>query len=127
MTVHMFRVFIGRGSMAVSDVEARIQDWITSNPEWTADTVDHSLVERNTAIDESGETYHAVVVRFREDDTKSNILQKLGDKLKDKVDWYRIGYHQCSHDEDRPTPCTWDGVEEWIAKDATIPADIPSF
>lgn len=129
MTVHMFRCFIGRGPMSVTDLETRIDDWVASNPEWTNDTVAHTLSERNAAMDGSGTTYHAVDVRFTENDTKSNLLQKFEDKLKSKVDWYRVGYHACTHrDGDGSSGgCNWDDKVDWTASGVTIPAGVPDF
>lgn len=111
MTVHMFRCFITPGKMSIDDLETRINDWVQSNAEWTEDTVDHTLTERNTAID----------------DTKSNILQKFGDKLDNKVDWYRVGFHSCTHDETNAEPCSWEDTTEWTEKDVAIPAGIPDL
>jgi len=127
MTVHMFRVFIGRGSMSLTDLETRINDWVESNPEWTEDLVDHTLTERNTEIDGTGATYYGVDVRFTQDETKSNLIQKLTDKLKDKVDWYRVGYHACEHDQESASPCSWDDKAEWTAKDVVIVSGVPDF
>lgn len=127
MSVHMFRANVGIGGISVSDLESRINDWITSNPDWEQDTVDHTLTERNTKLDGTGETYYSVSVRLREDDTKSNLLQKLADKLKDKVGWYRVAYHSCMHDQDNPAPCSWNDVVEWTAKDTTIPSGVPTY
>lgn len=127
MSVHMFRVFVGAGPMSVSDLETRINDWVAANPEWEADSADHTLTERNTAIDGTGETYYAVDVRFREEDTKANLLQKLTDKLKDKTDWYRVGYHVCQHDETNGGPCAWDDSAAWTATGVRVPAGVPTF
>ena len=129
MTIHMFRCFIGRGSMSTTDLETRIDDWVSNNPEWIDDPVDHTLSERTTKLDGSGETYYGVDVRFTEDDTKSNLLQKFEDKLKDKVAWYRVGYHACTHrDGDGSSgPCDWDDKTEWTAKDQSIPSGVPDF
>jgi len=68
-------------------------------------------------------------VRFTEDDTKSNLLQKLTDKLENKVAWYRVGYHACTHrDGDGSSgPCDWDDKSEWTDKDVTVPAGVPDF
>lgn len=123
----MFRVLIGRGPMGVSDLETRINDWVDSNAEWTEDSVDHSLSERNTALDGSGVVYYSVSVRFQMADSKANLLQKLGDKLKQKVDWCRIGYHACSHNENSPSGCEWSDSVEWTAKDTTIPSGVLGF
>lgn len=123
--------------MSVSDLEARIDDWVASNAEWVEDTQPHELTERNTEIDGSGATYYGIDVRFLKDDTKDNLLQKFTDKLKDKVDWYRVGYHECDHDaapEEWSEGAIWDPsvtpsaeAHEWTAKDATIPSGVPDF
>lgn len=90
------------------------------------------LVERNTAIDGSGTDYHAIDVRFLPSgeggDTKDNLLQKLGDKLKNKVDWYRVGYHQCTHrDGDGSSgPCDWVDSNDW-PDGGSVPSDINDF
>lgn len=123
----MFRVFIGRGKMSVSDLETRINNWIDANAEWTEDSVAHELSERNTEIDGTGVGYYGADVRFLKDDTKANLQQKFTDKLKDKTDWYRVGYHNCEHDEAASTPCAWDDRTDWTAKDVTIPAGVPTF
>jgi hypothetical protein len=123
----MFRAFIGRGKMSTGDLETRINDWKDENNQWENDTVDHELSERNTEIDGSGEIYYGIDVRFYQDDTKDNILQKFTDKLKDKVDWYRVGYHNCPHNEEDGGPCSWDDATEWTGKDVTIPSGVPTF
>lgn len=126
MAVHMFRCFIGVGEMSISDLEARINDWVANNHEWPDDSVPHTLAEYNTAVDGTGEAYHGVNVRFLKDDTKDNLLQKFTGKLKDKVAWYRVGYHECTHNQTDATPCEWNDKTEWSNKDVTIPGDIPT-
>lgn len=113
--------------MSVTDLETRIDDWVESNAEWTEDSVEHTLSERNTELDGSGETYYGIDVRFLMVDTKINLLQKFTDKLKDKVDWYRVGYHGCTYDETEPHACSWDDSVEWSAKGVVIPSGIPEF
>lgn len=121
--------------MSVADLEARIDDWVQSNAEWTDDPTDHTLSERNTEMDGSGATYYATDVRFLLTDAKSILLQKFTDKLKDKVAWFRVGYHECTHHPlDEPNqPCSFDPAEEPTA-DATeetfgtaIPSGVPDF
>lgn len=131
MTVHMFRCFIGRdpNQYTVSEMESTFNDWVTSNGEWTNDTVAHTLNERNTKIDGSGPTYYGGDVRFIPDQSKSNLLQKFTDKFENKVYWYRVGYHACTHrDGDGSSgPCSWDDKSEWSAKDQSIPSGVPDF
>lgn len=136
MTVHMFRCYIGRGSMSVTDLETRINDWVSKNGEWVDDTEPHVLVETNTKNNGSGTTFHTVDVRFEKTYTKSNLFTKFTDKLQDKVAWYRVGYHACTHrDGDGSSGgCTFDAnqdpsaaARDWTAKDVTIPGDVPTL
>lgn len=122
MSVHMFNAEIGRGTMSVSDLESNINDWVASNAEWVEDTEGHSLTERNTM---SGDSWHGATVRFELSDAKDNLLQKFEDKLKNKVDWYRVHYHGCDHDETDRGGCSWQDKAEWTDKDVTIPSYIP--
>lgn len=134
MTVHMFRVYIGRGKMSIPDLETRIDDWVQSNAEWVEDSTEHVLTERNTALDGSGATFHSIDVRFEKSNAKSNLFQKFEDKLVNKVGWYRVGYHECNHDDGAGGGCSFDAAEdpnaearEWTAKDVTIDSNIPDF
>lgn len=126
MTKHMFRCFIGRGTMSINDLETRINDWVSSNAEWADDDIAQILTERNSGLDGSGTAYHAIDVRFLETDTKSNLLQKFEDKLTNKVDWYRVGFHSCTHDGTGGA-CDWDDAVDWTAKDVTIPGGVPTI
>lgn len=40
--------------MSITDLETRIDNWVTSNAEWIEDSVKHTLNERNTKLDGSG-------------------------------------------------------------------------
>lgn len=125
----MFRCFIGKGPMSESDLETRINDWVASNGEWTDDNTPHTLDIETTGVDNSGTQYYAIDVRFLPDNSKSNILQKFTDKLKDKVDWYRVGYHPCTkRDGDGSSgPCEWTDKTEWTAKDVSVPEGVPKI
>lgn len=129
MTVHMFRCFVGRGKMSITDLESTINDWVESNGEWEEDAVSHELTERNTETDGSGATFYAIDVRFLPGQAKSNLQQKFTDKLENKANWYRVGYHACTHrDGDGSSgPCSWDDSAEWTEKDVTIPDGVPSI
>lgn len=129
MTVHMFRCYIGQGKMSTTDLETRINDWVESNGEWEADSVEHTLRQRNTEIDGSGTDYYAIDVRFLPNQSKANLLQKFTDKLENKVAWYRVGYHACTHREGDGSSglCDWDDSAEWIAKGVSVPTGVPTF
>lgn len=125
MTVHMFRCYIGRGSMSVSDLETRIDNWKQEHTRWTDDSVKHELVEFRDL--DGNFVCHQISVRFEQTDTKSNILQKFEDKLKNKVDYYRVGYHSCEHDENTSSGCGWDDKVEWVDEGVIIPEEVPVF
>lgn len=129
MTVHMFRCFIGAGPMGINDLETRINDWVDSNATWENDTAPHELTERNTAIDGTGETYYSIDVRFLPENDKANLLQKFTDKIVNKVAWYRVGYHECTHREGDGSsgPCSWDDSAEWTASGVAVPQGVPTF
>lgn len=135
MTVHLFKVYVGHGSMSLSDLETRIDNWVASNAEWTGDNLAHTLrALESDPYGDGGQTYYGIEVRFQQEDTKSNILQKFTDKLENKVNWYRVGYHECHKDEPQGTPCSFDPAvdpeamaDQWTAKDVTIPSGVPDF
>lgn len=126
MSVHMFRVYVGIGSMSQSDLETAVNDWIDSHTKFEDGTAQTSVEKRNTEPDGSGVDFHYCSIRLEKTDTKANILQKLTDKIKDKVDWYRVPYHQCDRQvSGSDGDCSWEQEDEWTAKDVTIPSEIP--
>lgn len=123
----MFRCFIGRGEMSTSDLQDAIDDWVGSNSPWEGDNYDHTLKQRITDTD-GRDTYYRVNVRFLKDNGKDNLLQKFTDKLENKVDWYRVGYHDCiGHDSNKTHNCSWEDWQDWTDKDVTIPSGVPTF
>jgi hypothetical protein len=122
MAVHMVRLFI---EPPKGDAETAVNEWVTNHNEWTNDPVEHSLVETNAEIDGSGTTYVRGDYRFIQDSTVTDLLDSLESNLQSIQGglWYRVGYHNCTHDEDNPQPCSWDDKRE----NGTIPSDIPTI
>jgi hypothetical protein len=120
----MFRCFVGFSGNSGQNVETRVNNWISKNAEWDEDNISHSLTQQST---ESGESYYSLDVRFLKEKPKNTLLQEISDKLENKVDWYRIGYQNCTHDENPPKPCEWDEVSDWSANNKTIPQEIPEM
>lgn len=127
MTLHMFRCYIGRGKMSVTDLDTNIDDWVTSNATWEGETVQNRLQTVNIDGVPADTPYYKVDVWFTLDDSKANLLQKFTDKLENKVSWYRVGYHECTHDANEPTECGWQDTTEWTEKDVTVPDYVPTF
>lgn len=122
MAVHMFRVYVDPGPMGGEKLVQTVDDWISKRTKWKDDTVEHGIFPV-TDIETGEQTHYQGDVRFEKTEAKDNILQKLTDKLKNKVNWYRVGYHECFHDEDDPAPCTWDASAEF----GTVPDNITEF
>lgn len=123
----MFRVLCGpQSSWPQADVNAAVEDWMSKQSEWTADPVDHSM--QGTTDPETGTEWWRGDYRLTFDsEPKANLFQKLEDKLVNKPDWYRAGYHECSHDEADRAACSFDDAREWTDTGVTIPGEVPDF
>lgn len=127
MAVHMLRVVTSSGGMTLAEINDAMDTWVANHSEWAEDAAEHHIVEANTFGEGAGTDYYTGDFRFHLEDAKDNLLQKCGDKLRNKVEWYRLGYHQCDHDEADTLGCSWDDEREWTATDATIPTAVPDF
>lgn len=123
MSVHMVRVFFeppkGTPEMAVNN-------WVSNYNEWTEDPVAHSLTETTAGVDGMETAYFRGDWRFWDQgETPTDMLRDLSERLRSFQGglWHRLAYHVCTHDEDRPQPCSWDEKVE----SGTIPSDIPDF
>lgn len=119
MTVHMVRVIL---EPPKGEAESAVDNWVQNHTEWDDDPVEHTLTERNTEEDGSGTDYVRGDYRFIQEETPDALLDDLEDRLQSFQSglWYRLKYHECTHDEDNPKPCSWDQVRE--ADD--VPGDI---
>jgi len=124
MTVHMFRVYAHNPkAYTLTEINNAVDDWIADHNRWGEDTIDHSLSVGNTALDGSGAEYLRGDFRFNQTDPRADIEFTFEQKIQPALDWYRIGYHECDHDEESDTGCSWQDVMEY----GTIPSDIPSI
>lgn len=121
----MFRVMLGpNDKRSLEETNSALDTWVANHSEWTGDYQEHRVVETDTS---SGYVYWNGGYRFHIVDAKDNLWTKLEDKLVNKHDWYRLGFHVCEHD-DRPVGnCGWDEKREWVDKDVVIPSEIPDF
>lgn len=129
MSKHMIRVCIGSDTskMTLQDANDALDTWVANHSEWIDDTSPHQLREVNTESDGSGVVYWNGICRFYLSDEKDNLLTKCEDKLVNKCDWYRLGYHNCDHDESDRRGCSWDDEREWTDKNESIPPEVPDF
>ena len=121
MTVHMVRVCVEppRG-----EAQEPLNNWVENYTQWETDPVEHELRETTTETD-GGTTYARGDYRFVQEETADELLNDLEDRLQNFEDglWYRLAYHACTHDEDEPTPCSWEDTREW----GDVPEDIPTI
>lgn len=123
MAVHMVRVVC---EPPKGDAETAIKNWVENYTEWTADTVEHSLIESNTSPDGSGTDYLIGSWRFEQNsESATEILTNLSERLQKIQDglWHRLVYHICSHDKENPDSCSWDEKQEF----GTIPNGTPDY
>jgi hypothetical protein len=124
MAVHMIRVYAAKGGYTLEEVQQAVSDWVQSHTEWTADIDDHQIELREANPDPGATEYFQGEFRFELDDAKDNLLQKAADKLKNKVPWFRLVYHQCDHDTEAGDGCSSEERWNWEGKDVTVPADV---
>lgn len=114
--------------LTLSEINTALDDWVSKRSEWTADPASHQISEVSSDTDGTGTTHYVGSYRFEISDAKDNLLTKCEDKLKNKVDWYRLGYHECDHDESNKSGCSWTDKREWTSTNtSSIPADVPDF
>ena len=128
MAIHMIRIFSHwPDGYTVDEIDQEVQNWVDSHTEWLDDPVTHEISARNTDIGGSGTDYLAGDFRFEWGDDKQTLLDNCEATLQDYVDWYRFGYHECTHDGDGGA-CGWDDKVEWTKNGSTtIPSGVPDF
>lgn len=123
----MFRVLCDKPS-GIDETQANqiVDQWLTDNTPWTDDPTPHEIRLVKGEITEQPEHFRGDV-RFEFDDEKPELLEQIETDLAGITNWYRIGYHECSHDEGNGGPCSWDNAIEWTANNVTIPEGVPTF
>jgi len=121
MTVHMIRLFV---DSSVDNVENVIDNWVQNHNTWDGESVSQPLTNAPVGANGDGE-YLLGSYRFTQDSTATDLLDDIEiqlSALQGEV-WYRIGYHQCPHDEANPQDCSWEQTRE----NGTVPDSIPSL
>jgi hypothetical protein len=120
MTVHMVRVYAA-ADVPLSQAQSAVDSWLAKHATWTQDTVDHSI--QMVEDSDTGTTYFVGDFRFEWAETKDAILDGAEQDLGQSVSWFRIGYHECGHDEPAGGRCVWDDRREA----GTVPNAIPAL
>lgn len=127
MGVHTIEAFVSTSGLSESQVQDAVNDWVEKNSEWIEDHDTHQISLSHTGNGGTGVAYFRGLFRFTLDDAKDNLIQKASDKVKNKVAWFRLLYHQCDHDEADRGDCTWDERWNWEDKDVTVPEEVEAL
>jgi hypothetical protein len=105
------------------EAENAVDNWVQNHNEWTDYPKEHSLTETTAGTDDDGTSYVRGGYRFIQEGAADELLDDLAGRLDSFQGglWYRLGYHECDHDEDSPTGCDWEQVRE----NGSVPPDIP--
>jgi hypothetical protein len=121
MTVHRVRLY--HSTTGAQDYHDWLSQWLNNVDAALQSEVDNEPPTLREQVDGDGEWYQGDLA-FTWDEGKANILDNLDIYAANNCDWHRIGYHECSHDEDNPAPCGWD---EQPRENGSVPAYIPDM
>lgn len=122
MSHHKLRIYLEPPKV---DAETVIDNWIQDYSDSSHNASTDNLREATTGLGENGTKYvvgsylfhHHTSVTTLLDDLESE-LQSFGNEV-----WYRIGYHECDHDEDDRTGCSW----EKVRSGGSVPNSVPTI
>lgn len=94
------------------------EDWVASYNE-TLETERLDLTHVDSSAGDTSTPEHTVGHwRFAWHEDHTQLLDDLESDLQGEVDWYRIKYHECDHDQSEGrVGCSWDETREF----GTIP------
>jgi len=122
MAVHMFRVLAhDPPDVSESEVQRGVQTWVSNNTPWTANPVPHEVNLVDDPLSDAPLHYRGDF-RFEDTDDADALRKEIAQTLTHYCDWWRVGYHRCSHDEDNAESCSWDEQYE----SGTVPSEMPT-
>lgn len=111
MTVHMLRVATSRpGNVTLEQARTAVRDWLTRH-QWLDHPDDFQLQEA-AGDDPETLTWWVGDFRFELDEDRGSILSDAENTLQGLVDWYRLAYHGCDHDQPG-VGCSWNETREF--------------
>ena len=116
------RVVLFHSPTGSTDFHNWLDTWLTNMTPWSYPGVQNELPLLNQPNGDDPEYYAGELAFDWNAESKSIIVDNLEGYLSSYCDWYRLGYHICTHDED-DADCTWDDVRDG----GTVPASIPSL
>lgn len=128
----MVRIHVGpQSSWSQANVKSTVDTWATNHSEWASDTRSHTIVpESADPTDSTAPEWWTGDYRLTKQDTQDTIMQDLVNALRNNPDWFRVAYHECTHDEIDSSQCPplsqW-STREWTSGNTTIPPEVPDY
>lgn len=124
MTVHMIRLYSEppKNANHFDRMWTACENWVATYSE--ALQTDRLELTHITETDEGAASEHTTGVwRFEMTADANTLLADLEADLQAEVNWYRLKYHSCDHDESTQGGCSWDDTQ--TREFGTIPVGIP--
>jgi hypothetical protein len=121
--IHMFRIVAGKPpSVGVTQANQLVDQWLATYTPWADDPTPHGITLVDDPITDAPPHFRCDL-RFERDSSMTTIRDQIETDLSDMVNWYRIVYHECLHDENSGGACSWESVTDY----GQPPSDIPTF
>jgi hypothetical protein len=119
----MFRI-LAEKTANIGKVEANkvVDQWLDTYTSWVDDPTPDEITLADDPITDAPQHFRGDL-RFERDNDMTTIRDQIETALAGVTSWYRIAYHQCSHDESEATACSWDSVTDY----GSVPNGMPTF
>jgi hypothetical protein len=123
MSVHMFRIIAAKPSnIGQQQANQLVEQWFASYTPWEDDPNPHDIILVDSTLTDSPEHFRGDL-RFERDSDMSTIREQIETDLKAVTSWYRIAYHECTHDGSSGGDCSWNLEINY----GNVPTEVPTF
>lgn len=119
MTIHRARLFYS--TTGADSYHSWLSTWLVNMSPWESVEVTNEA-PADTFTPVGGDDCYRVEFGFEWSEDRAIILDNLDQYAASYCDWHRIGYHECTHD-DNGGACSWDEQRE----NGTVPDYIPDM
>jgi hypothetical protein len=109
MTVH--RIILAHSTVGAQGFHAWLDQWLLNVDAALQSEVDNDppILRQQT---DGNAKWHQGELAFAWDEGKTNILDNIEIYCDSHCDWYRLGYHACSHDRAESETCSYQEVRQ---------------
>jgi hypothetical protein len=105
MAIHRVRLY--HSTTGASGYHGWLSTWLMNMAPWADPEVSNDLPTVRDPLDSDNAEYYNGELAFEWSEDRAIILDNLDQYAASYCDWHRIGYHECTHDDDGG-PCSWD-------------------